>query len=202
MNKEDLIGYTESFISFVMSEIGKSVNQIILFGSVARGEFDKKSDIDLFFDVKREDRLNIEENLKKRLSKFYKSKLFEIWKLKGIENVISIHVGVLNEWKLKRSIISDGIILYGKYKEAPENLKHYLLIVNEPIKDIAKRNKIIRKTIGRKEKAYTKEGVLKKANGKIISQRVIMVPIEDSKQIIDLFHREKVSFKIYEFWSD
>ena len=116
------------------------MNEIILFGSVARGDFGKDSDIDLFFDVNND---NQEEEIKKVLNnelvKFSKSKIAETWSLMGIKNNISIKVGILNEWKLKRSIISEGIVLYGKYKELPNNLKKSVYFNIKPIKNITKR---------------------------------------------------------------
>ncbi|MBL7147889.1 MAG: nucleotidyltransferase domain-containing protein [Nanoarchaeota archaeon] len=202
MNKIEIIAYTTSFVSFVLKDLNNLVKEIILFGSVARREFDKKSDIDLFFDVNKEEIKKVENIVKKSLSKFYKSKIHEIWKLKGITKNISIKVGVLDEWKLKRSIISDGIILYGKYKESPKNIKHYLLINHKPIKDITKRNRIIRKIIGRKEKDYNKKGLLEDIEGKIISKRTIIVPIGKSKELIDIFNKEKIDYRMFEIWSD
>ena len=203
LNKEVLIGYAESFVSFVIGDIGNKINNIILFGSTARGDFTEKSDIDLFFDIKNRDEIkNIENILKNKLSKFYKSLIFKNWNQKGVKREISVHVGILNEWKLKRSIISNGIVLYGKYREIPGNLKQYIIIVNDSIKDIAKRNKVEREILGRKEKKYIKDGVLKSLGGNVLSNRVLIIPAENSDKIITLFNKEKVHFKLYEIWMD
>ena len=51
LNYKELIAYASAFVSFVMPKV--DVDEIILFGSVARNEADKKSDVDLFFDLKR-----------------------------------------------------------------------------------------------------------------------------------------------------
>lgn len=202
LNKIELIAYTSSFVSFILKDLNNLVKEIILFGSVARGEFDKKSDIDLFFNVNKEDIKKVENIVKKSLIKFYKSKFYETWKLKGITKNISIKVGVLDKWKLKRSILSDGIILYGKYKEFPKKVKHYMLIVHKPIKNITKRNRFIRKLIGRKEKNYSTKGFLEDIKGKIISSRVILTPVENLKETLDIFNKEKIDYKIFEIWSD
>ncbi len=203
LNKEILIGYAGSFISFVIGDVGEKINQIILFGSVARGDFNENSDIDLFFDIKNKDEIKeIENILKNKLLKFYKSLIFKNWNQKGIKRSISIHTGILDEWTLKRSIISNGIILYGKYKEIPGNLKQYTLIANDSIKNIAKRNKIERELFGRKEKKYVKDGILNGLGGKMISNRVLIMPAENSDKIISLFNKEKIHFKLYEIWMD
>ncbi len=56
---------------------------------------------------------DVKKSVEIELNRFYKSKIAETWILKGIKNRINIHVGLLEEWKLKRSLISDGICLYG-----------------------------------------------------------------------------------------
>jgi len=149
-NKE-LIAYATSFVSFILPKI-EDIKEVILFGSAARGEAEKDSDIDLFFNVDKEKQKLVEENTGKELNKFYKSKTSEAFFLRGIKNSIKINVGELDEWKLKRSIISDGIVLYGRYNENPENLRCFVLFNIEPIQNITKRNRVIRKLFGRKEK--------------------------------------------------
>ena len=55
MERENLISYAANFVSFLLDEkIAKHINRIVLFGSVARGNFDKESDIDVFIDTKKE----------------------------------------------------------------------------------------------------------------------------------------------------
>ena len=200
MDKFDLISYASSFVSFILKsrEIDKShLEDIVLFGSVARGDFGSKSDIDLFVNTKNE---KIENVLNKLLAKFYKSAASRDYSLRGINSKIRLSVGNLDEWKLKRSIISDGILLFGKYKEAPQNLEHYYFFAFEPIKNIAKRNRTIRKLFGRKETGSA--GFLEKLDMKQISERSFVVPSRNSSIIIDLFEREKVDYKIFEIWSD
>ena len=199
-NKE-LIAYASSFVSFVLPKI--KVNEIILFGSVARGDFGKESDIDLFFDV---DNDNQEEEIKKvldnELIKFFKSKIAETWSLIGIKNGISIKVGKLNEWKLKRSIISDGIVLYGKYKELPRGIEKFIYFNIKPIKNIAKRNKIIRILFGRKEENYSNEGVINKFKGSRLTPTSFLISSEYLKDIMDLLSKEKIDYSFFEVWKE
>src|SRR3989344_7001985 len=124
LNYKDLIGYATSFVAMVLPKI--EVDEIILFGSVARQEADKTSDIDLFFNIREKTKERItSDKIKDELEKFYKSKIAEIWHLKGINNQIKVQVGKLDEWKLKRSIISEGLVLYGKYKDVPEKMNGF-----------------------------------------------------------------------------
>jgi predicted nucleotidyltransferase len=173
------------------------IKDIILFGSVSRGDFSEKSDIDLFINTKNE---RMESALNKLLEKFYKSEIGRGYSLRGVNNRIKLSVGNLDSWKLKRSIISDGILLYGSYREAPGSLEHYFLFLFEPIKDITKRNRLIRKLFGRKETGSP--GLSEKLGIKQISERSFVVPSRSSDSIIAMLEKEKVVYKLFEIWSD
>jgi predicted nucleotidyltransferase len=198
ISKLNLEAYALAFVSFVLPKL-KGIDEIILFGSSVREEADETSDVDLFFNSLEKEN---EAIIKKELVKFYKSKVAEVFFLKGIKNPINVLVGNLNKWKLKRSIISEGIVLFGKYKSFPENLEGFVLVSIAPIKDITKRNKIIRFLFGREEKTYSKKGLIQELNGKKISPNVFTVPINHSKEIVSFLNKEKIDFNIFEFWSD
>ena len=201
-SKYELIAYANAFVSFILPKV-PDVKEIILFGSAARGESAKDSDVDLFFNIADKEKENrIKGMADKELEKFYKSKIAEVWFLRGIKNSIRVNVGKLDEWKLKRSIISDGICLYGKYKETPKGLKEFVLFNLKPIKNIAKRNKVIRQLFGRKEKAYFTEGIIKKLNGRKLSASSFTVSLEYAHQIIKLLGEEKVNYSFFEIWTD
>lgn len=200
-NKEELISCAMDFASYVLSKI-KGINRIILHGSIPRGDFNKDSDIDLFFDINNK---KLEKQIKKSLDNYYKTNKFKEWKLKGIENPISIISGDLEakEWKdLKRAMLNTGIILYGKYKEEAEKINQYSIISFENIKPEKKRVSVFRKLFGFKigKKFYL--GELEKAKGKRIGKGTIIIPIEKLNDIKNYLHKMKVSFNIYDIWSD
>lgn len=201
--EKELIAYTLAFISFILPKLER-VNEIILFGSTVRGEATKESDIDLFFNL--EDKTKekeIKEIAEKEKNKFYKSKIAEVWFLKGIKNSLKINVGSLDDWKdLKRSIVSEGIVIYGKYKEIPKNLRGFVIFNISPIKNIPKRNRVIRNLFGRKEKNYSTKGLVEKLNGKKINVSSFIVPIEHSKEIIKILGKEKINYTLFESWTD
>ncbi|MDP1728884.1 MAG: nucleotidyltransferase domain-containing protein [archaeon] len=199
---KDIIGYALSFVSFIFPKL-EDVREIILFGSVAREEAGNGSDVDLFINIENKNRESeIKKIIQFELSKFYKSKIAEVWFNKGIKNEIKVQVGNLEEWKLKRSIISDGIILFSKYKETPEKLGAYVYFNINPIGEIAKRNKILRKLFGRKEKGYGGKGLVEELTGKRQSLWSFFVPSETAKNIQKFLNNEKVSYRFFEIWTD
>ena len=72
MNK--LIAYSYDFVSFLLEKTRylDKINSIILFGSVAREEAGKNSDVDIFMDIISKDK-KIENEIKKIKENFYDS---------------------------------------------------------------------------------------------------------------------------------
>ncbi len=203
MKKENLIAYAMNFASFLLDDpVSTQINSIILFGSVARGNFDKESDIDIFIDTTKD----IEKEAKKILSLFLASEVNNKWILKGLKNDISIKVGELKKWKLQRDIISDGIILYDKIKSVPEKADYYLLIRPTFKKfKFSKKVKLWRKLYGYKQKVgqkiYTTKGLVEKFSATRI-ENGILIPMKNKQEILDFFNIEKVEYTVNELWSD
>jgi len=200
LEKNELIAYAMDFASYLISKID-GINMIVLHGSVARGDFDESSDVDLFIDVDKK----TEKKIKNVENNYYKTNKFKEWKLKGIENDFSIIVGRLNskEWKnLKRAIMNTGLFLYGKYKGDIEKIKHYTLFSFENIKPDKKRVSIFRKLFGFKVGKKRYLGLIDKINAIKIGKGSILVPIENVNELKRYFQEKRVSVKLYDVWLD
>src|SRR3989338_7024376 len=106
MERREIYSYLYDFVSRLAERIEEdSIKQIIVFGSVVRGDFDKESDVDIFVDTKNSSA--IESIVRKVLNEFY-SHSRQTWVLRGVENQIKPIVGDLDsdKWSaLKREII-------------------------------------------------------------------------------------------------
>jgi len=210
-----LIAYAMDFSSFLIEKLGKEsdkINQVILFGSVSRGEESHKSDIDLFIDVKSgKNIVKNEENFEKQINalrdKFYESmKVKKYWNLIGIRNEINLSIGKLEEWdELQRSMISSGIALFGKFKResASSKSKDYTLFVISSGKSRNKNISIWRELYGYsqkvKDKIYVKEGLIKGYGGKKLSNGVFIVPAENSLKIVSFLKENKFDYQMTAF---
>ncbi|HLD49100.1 MAG TPA: nucleotidyltransferase domain-containing protein [archaeon] len=197
----DLIAYASSFCSYLL-ENEKNIRAVILFGSASRGSADKESDVDIFIDTTSKKN---HDKIKKIIDNFYNTQIYKSWNLRGIKNSISAIAGDIesNEWKdLKRSIITDGIILFGKYKSTPEKLKQCTLFSYIDIKDAKKRVNLYRKLFGYKLGKKYYEGIVIKSNGLRHGRGSFSVPIEHYKEIREVFREMKVTPKITEIWLD
>ncbi len=194
-----LIAYSMDFSSFLIQKIKdkNKIRNIILFGSVAREEAVKNSDIDLFIDVIKEDK-KIEDEINEILLDFVKSSKFKnYWELLGIESEIALKIGNLENWKeLKPSIISNGILLYGKYKPAIKQGNHKTFFIWENIKPNARRVLLNKQLFGYKQNDKFYLGLLSKYNGERLGKGCILVPLEHSVMFHNLFKKYKANLII------
>ncbi len=200
LKRNEFIAYAIDFSSYLLSKI-EDIDRIILHGSIARGDFDEESDVDLFIDTQKE----IEKKVNKTLENYYKTNKFKEWNLKGIQNHFSIITGELDkkEWKnLKRAIINTGIILYGKYKFNAEKVNYYTLFSFENIKPDKKRIAIFRKLFGFKIGKKEYPGLIRKINAIKVGKGSILVPTEHVNKLKQYFQEKKVLVKLYDLWSD
>ncbi len=198
LDKYQIISYAQSFIShlFRIPNIkDHGIRSIYLFGSVARGDFDKSSDVDMFIDSSSG---KMEFFIEKALKSFYKSEDRKKFELMGINNEIKVMHGNLEEWQLKQSVESNGILIYSQ--SVSHGLGSYFIVKINPIKDIAKRNKVLRKLSGRNEKHYKDKGIVIELGGKIIDNRVFIVPSDNINDILKIFSEEKVDYSIEKIW--
>ena len=206
-----IVAYIYDFISFLFEKnIKEEIKNIILFGSVASGEFDEQSDIDIFIEIwDARKKVIIEKKVKEQLSKF-EDKAARIWYPRDIKNKFSIITGDLNspEWdNLKYDIISNGIVLYGKFQIMPEKMQHRVLITFSLNKlKQQEKMKFMRILYGYKSKKnrkqYKKEGLLDTCSGIKFSSNSIIIPIEKTKEFRKLFSKFKITPQIREIWTE
>lgn len=194
-----LAAYAMDFASFLVQKLKskEKIKQIILFGSVSRDEAEKGSDIDLFIDVIDVDN-KLEQEIKHCLSTFLDSAKYKnYWQLLGITNDIQLTIGKLSKWKeLNTSIISNGWVLFGKYKPKIKEGAHNVFFIWENIKPNSKRVLFNKQMCGYIQNKKFYNGLLQKYNGKRLGKGCIIVPLESSNFFLRLFRRYKITVKI------
>ena len=193
--------YASYFVSYLLKELGKEENikNIILFGSAAREEAGKDSDVDIFVEVRKKNKL-LEKKIAKALESFYKSREGLSFKSKGIDNKINIIVGKLDEWKdLKKSIESTGIVLYGNYVGIGGEGKKYAIIHWNNIKK--NRGAFLNKIYGFNSGGRKYIGLVEEFFGRRLGKSSIMVPVEFREEIVKLLKKYGVNSKIVEVYA-
>jgi len=192
--------YAQYFVAFILNNLKdvKNIERIVLYGSVAKEEETKESDIDIFIEVKKKN-IQFEKEIKNIEQAFYKSREASLFKVKGIENTFSIKIGILKEWKeLYASIASTGIILYGPYeaKELPSGVKHMIIIYWDNIEK--NRGSFLNKLYGFTANGKTYDGILTKYGGKKVGKSSMLISIAYKQLVFDLLKEHKVSAKTIE----
>jgi len=173
--------YASYFVSYLLNNLENfdNIKKIVLYGSVARGDDEKDSDIDIFIEIKKETK-KFETEVKDIEKQFYQSREASLFKLKGIDNEFSIKIGKLNEWKeLYGSISSTGIILYGYYQidKLPDDVKHSIIIYWSKIGK--NRGAFLNKIYGFNVHNKNYPGLLNEFNGRKLGKSCVLFPIQD-----------------------
>ena len=200
-SQNELISYALDFAAYIISQTA-GINRIILFGSVARGDFDQESDIDLFIDTKNK---KLEIKMPQIIDSYTHTVKAKSWRLKGVTNDFSCKVGELDSklWTdLKRAMLTHGIVLYGAYQERAEKVFQYSLFLFDKIKPESKRVSLHRTLFGFRTGSKKYSGLMSKYQFMKIGKGSILVSRQHTLQLKQLFKEKKVSVKIYEIWSD
>lgn len=201
MNRQILIAYAQAFVSFLFRNPGiksSDIKSIFLFGSVARGDFDDESDVDIFINTNKSNEKELIKFSNIALKNFYKSDEWKKFTLFGAKNRINIKCGNIEKWGMFNSIKADGLLLYSS-SVSPFFSKYFLVEV-KPIKNIAKRNRIIRKLAGRMEKNRKEKGIVWQIGGQILDSRHYFIPAEKISAITKILSKENAIFEIREIW--
>lgn len=202
--RNKLIAYAMHFASFLV-ENGIKARRMVLFGSVASGEFDRESDIDVFVDVDKTEGKTV-----LGLVGSFEKTFGEKWRFKGVNNQLSVTTGNinLNEWEdLRRAIQGYGIVLYGQYSEPPKNMRPYLIFsLNFQNIGRAKKVSLWRRLYGYVQKvgnkSYKSRGLLEQLGGTKIDKGVVLVPAAHAAELKAFLGKNKISYKLVEVWSD
>lgn len=204
-----MLQYIYDFLSILFDKLKDKdkIRNIVLFGSFARGNQRKDSDIDLFIDVTIKNKDEVSKIVNESLKEF-EVKSTRTWRIKGISNILVPVVDDLSseKWReLKRELSSYGITLYGNYQAEIKKSKHQV-IIEYNLSKIKQKNKVklLRSIYGYKlkknRKIYTQKGILEEIKGSKISN-AILVDIKDHKNVLNIFKNAKIPIKIREIWT-
>ncbi len=195
-----LKAYASYFVSYLLANLKDAdvIEKIILFGSVAKDEAGKDSDIDIFIDLKKETN-KIRKEIENILEGFYKGREALLFKAKGIDNKINIIIGDIDKWKeLKSSIESTGVLLYGRYVPAgAKGAKHAIIFWDSIGKN---RGAFLNKIYGFKIKGKRYEGMSEKFGGKKLGKSSIIIPIEHLDDFLKVIKYYNVHAKVIEVY--
>ncbi len=182
----------------IVKELSKidDLKAIILYGSMARGDYTAKSDIDLLIlTTKSETSFEIQDRVISL----------------ELEKNIQPTIRTLNELKQTDSGLVQNILLEGKilYLEEPIDIDARLLLELNPNiissfnlshLDQKTKAKFNRELYQRKSKKYDYEGILRKIGGRKISSGCILFANDKKKTIDKFFKKYKIDAEMIKVW--
>ncbi|MEF8879148.1 MAG: nucleotidyltransferase domain-containing protein [Candidatus Thermoplasmatota archaeon] len=198
---EKIVAYSYRFVSFLQKQLEekfKEIDQIILYGSVAKGTAEEESDVDIFIDTE----ADIETDVETVLEQFYESKDYMLFRSKGVENEINIKTGKLSQWKeLHRSITATGKVLWGDFKpvEAPIGTQHQLLFHWNKIGK--SRTAFLNKLYGYQTQERKIKGLLEEWDGKKVGKSAVLIPFKYKNKMFEILKKYEVNAKNIELFT-
>lgn len=198
MEQAEIRAYALAFVSFLVREMKSGVrliDKVVLYGSVAMGAATKESDVDIFIETRK----SIKPEVENILARFYKSKEAMLFRLKRIENEISIKVGDLKKWKeLHRSISSTGIVLWGDYEATgpPIGTKREIIVYWSGMHK--NRTAFLNRIYGFGSGGKKRTGLIEVWDGKRLGKSCVMVPAKYRNEVMDLAKKYGVNLKAIE----
>ena len=188
---------------FLMNIVGKvsSIQTAVLYGSMARGDYDKRSDIDIM--------LVVDSEYKEGLNTVISEVITELQPHREIRTVVTDLHDYDEDYY--QNVFREGKVLYGKIILSPEHLalKPYLIISydlsGKPNTLQVKISKKVhgytsKKVIDGEEKIYRYDGIEKKYNGKVISKSAVILPYNLGGKFTDELKGLGVPFKLLKVW--
>ena len=199
MKNYKLHALTSAFASYLIDQLGDSIKGIYLFGSVARGEATKESDIDIFVDTSIS-----QEAVSKAVDNFETTTAAKTYRVAGIKNTLNALAGNLDSEEfsdLRLSMAADGIVLYGKGlpTERKGKLPHLLVWFETP-KQQKKKVAFLREIYGRKEKGKEYSAMLDAMGGFKAGANTVVIPLREKAAILEHLKKAKVKYTVKNVW--
>lgn len=194
---EDLVN---RFMLRIVEEV-PSLKAAVLFGSMARGDHDKRSDIDIM--------LVVDSEKKEHLNPIISRIITELRPHREIRTVVTDLHDYDEDYY--QNVFREGRILYGKLILTPEHLalEPYLIVSydlsGKPNTLQVKVSKKVhgytsKKVIDGKNRTYKYEGIEKKYNGRVISKSAVLMPYDRGNEFTEELRELKVPFKLFKVW--
>lgn len=184
----------------IAEELSKieDVKAIILYGSLARGEFISRSDVDLFI-------LTTDDKTQKEVQ----DKIIELES--EIGRTIQPTIRTITELQktdtgLLQNIFQEGKILYLR---EPSDIPSAILLQQKPyliysfqISSLTQKDKVRfnRQLYEQTRKEYKYKGLLQEIGGQKLSAGCVMIPYEQKEKIEKFFRKFKVKFEQLKVW--
>jgi predicted nucleotidyltransferase len=199
MNKKDQ-KLVERFVERIKGL--EKVSAAILYGSVARGDYDSRSDIDIMLVVEEKDPMSILHDVTKIITD-----------LKPHREIRCVLTNLTDyDAEFYKNVFKDGKVLFGKLVLSPDHLAlRPYLIISYDLKGIplSKKVKIAQKIYGQRSVKringrryeYHYEGLKDKYGVTVMKKGIIKIPLQDGKRFLLELKKLGIEANVTEVWT-
>jgi predicted nucleotidyltransferase len=205
------LAYAADFVSYVLQKLSAReaamIELIALFGSAARGDTTRDSDVDLF--IQSPNTITIERKVAAILNDFEKStRVLDYWRPLGVRLPINVKVG---RTPTAFAVIPDalhehGKVLYAPYRSSvPKSRKSGIRGVVfswENIEKPSSRANINRNLFGYESHGKEYPGLVARVGGRRLGKGSIWLPLEHLVEVERLFRKNRVTCRLMRVVSD
>ncbi len=195
------------FASHLLDKFGNKIKNIFLFGSVARGEANNESDLDIFVDLIEIDKTKfnkIKSEIQASVRDFEDTTSCKFFRAMRVNNTINVLADRLDDgqWEdLRLAIAAEGVILYGRGLALIDRKgqPHLLAWWTGP-RSQRRKVEFLRQIYGRKEGGRVYPGLLQKWNGLKVGRGTILVPIKFRQELMILLVKQRIKYQVKSIW--
>ncbi len=181
----------------------ESVSAVILFGSAAREETKKESDLDFFIVLEKRKEKGKLGSIINQISRKYNKTIQAVFANQSFSGL---------DHNFLENVFREGVVLYNKrisVQAGQAKLEPFLLL-NYTLEKVSpetknKLNRILyghktRKRVGKKDYVSRMEGILKKYGGWKVGLASFIVPFKKAKIFLNLFKDKQIRHHYWEIW--
>ena len=204
MNPAWPLAYAADFVSYLLQHLtprdAATLELIAVFGSAARGDTTRDSDVDLYVQAPKPD--SLERTIAKIITAFEAStRVRDYWRPLGVRLPISVKVGRSPAAfdAIPDALVEHGKILYAPYRAAAPRSRarqRGVIFAWENIDNPTSRNNIYRNLFGYVSHGKRYPGIVATMGGHRLTKGAIWVPLEHLLPVERLFRKNRVTCRM------
>lgn len=194
------LAYAGDFVSYLIQNLTPRelalVDHVVAFGSAARGDTTRDSDVDLF--VQTSAPRALESRIKALIDAFESStRVRDYWRPLGVRLPLSVKVGQPEDWAVIPAALAEhGKVLFGPYRPPTAGQAVGVVFTWENVSAPGVRTNLYRNLFGFVSHGKRYPGLVAKVGGQRLGKGAIWVPLEHLQTVQRVFRDHQIACRI------
>lgn len=194
------LAYAGDFVSYLIQKLTPRelalVDQVVVFGSAARGDTTRDSDVDLL--VQASDARALEARIKGLIDEFESSvRVRDYWRPLGVRLPLSVKVGQPEDWAVVPAALAEhGKVLFGPYRPPGPGQASGVVFTWENVSTPGVRTNLYRNLFGFLSHGKRYPGLIATVGGQRLGKGAIWVPLEHFERTRRIFREHHIACRV------